>query len=1040
VAGTGTIPDDDLKGNEADGRDLAQSHYDQEFNHRAKAEELADLEASYNTPYTGKNGQRVDSHGDVVQSNYNADADLKSQEENQAPVQRGGGRQQGKAKVGAGSNWRSKFLAGTKRYGASGGAMVLLGGGFFGASIVMVPGSLLVSIEKASDNDSADATRTNISFKRAYVARLFKSQGGKSGSKIEDKLTKMTDAQKQRWNAEGFDMQVDADGKITSAEFPDGTKVDNAEAFTDHAENTPTGRDAVANVEDTRSAFFDNQRMADLLDRFGIRKSDRIAGSTAETEEERNKAVDEATDANDKIGETPGETEDARAKGITEKTIGEDGSKIKSRVDEIAGDSKDLFDKLGKAGIAGAPISAACAVYNAAKLTNTVIKTEWIYDLVSFAYPFVRAAAQIESQGDIEPEVVNELANRLTWYNTDQNAPDYNKTAMDSQGLQMAIYGDLSGLTKFSEQYTSWGWEVAVDSFANSYVKTAENFLGGKDNVKDTCTGAHIVQSAATFACLAGPQDILACIALMAAGELAKQLLMPLLIEQLAQPAIDFLAKVDLSSALKGEGAGDAIAAGIGLLLSGQTMNSGLIPAGGSQALPNIRKFIADTNDTYNTYTTQLAVDDAKKHPFDVSNQYSFMGQLASMINPYLNGDGTLYSKFANLTGTIGSSFARLPTTANALFSQPSNMTSLDGISNDPAGNRIAKCKDPDMADIGAVCDWSGRIVGYTSDNVLQGLDAVATGSATAGSDILSQSINYMLNDPYDNPRTHQTVHGDIDPNTGDTIPDSQFKLYVDNCINRSNGKDGGFYPIGSSTASLTDPFYDWTTGEKCMPTDPSAKADANNHKSDPKMLDAFATYYNWCYVQYATAERMTDCVHDQPENGSSTKPSDCGDGTTGSIYTCALQFDPYGYRMGAGHPEYGTTKWYQSFKANPPTPGTIQFDCSSLVMAALVAAFGQDVPNQIAPSTFAGDSAHWQSVPKDQAKQGDVVVFSEHVEIIQSNDPGSQHFTTFGAHTDDTDLPDQISSSGYSYGAVDVGTFRYVGPGVGKGTGNINV
>ncbi len=1025
-------------GNEEDASNIARKLQDQRVNngqhddlssegYNRSTDALNDREKEFGNT---KSGQFTDSHGDLVDANYNGGDDNQTaaaalNEKEQAgsppPLAQPGGAPSGR------SGFWGKLLAGSKRFGPSGGLAGLIIGGFGVTSVIVAPGSLLVAIEKAVTNDGSDSTRTNIVFRKSYVSKLFAAKTGSSPSKIEDKMTSMSEDQKARWVKEGFQIDLDDKGKITRMVFPDGTEVKTPDAFNSHAENTVEGRRTTNRVLDVRSAFFENQKFKDILKRFNIEKSKRISPSDDKDPAKRKEAIDKSFDDNAGLKAEDPANPDARITDLKAETS--DSSTVKQKVSEIS-------DKAGKVGLAALPVSIACATYNVAQLTNATIKAKWVYDLVSFAYPFVRAAAQIESQGDIEPSVVENLADRLTWYDSNKTVtksvpnqpslnvgdpnPQYNHSALDSQGLKMAIYGDFTGLTDFTKQFTAWGWETSVDSAAKGYLDAANSALGGKQNFKKLCQGAKAANEIASLQCIAQPW--LCALAAVVVPALEKAAFSSL-VTLLAQPAIDFIAKVDLSSALKGEGAGDAIAVGISWLLSDASLGSALRPAGGPNALQDIKKFIADTNDVNYKYTTQVALDEAKDNPFDVTNQYSFMGQLASLINPYLTNDGTMFSKITNLTSVVNTSLTKLPdSTANALFSQPSNMTLKDGLGGDAAANRIGKCKSPSMADIQAACDWSGRIVGYTSDNVIQGLNNISNN--TAGSDdILGQSISYMTSGDKKN----------IDPNTGDTVAGSDFENYVNYCVKRENG-DKGTVPIGSSTGKIAEDDGNWFDGERCMGKD----------AQDQKMLDSFATYYNWCYVQYATAERKTDCVHDQSEDsasGAANSSSTCGDGSTKSIYTCALQFDKYTYQYSAGHDQYGKVSWYQGFKSNPPAPPANPFDCSSLVMASVVAAFGHDVPGMSAPGGF-HDTKYWKKVGDGQGQQGDVIVWSGHVEIINAKD--STGYATFGAHTQHTNNPDaDISPSHYGLhgegqGDTFDGVYQYVGPGLNTGATSV--
>lgn len=863
---------------------------------------------------------------------------------------------------GSRRGFAARLRAGSRRLGPSGGLIGLLVGGFGIFSVVAAPASLLVAIEKAITNDSSDSTRTNIMFRRAYVGKLFSKT--KSGSSpIEEKLTKMSPDQQARWEKEGFKFEMGPDGKIAKATFPDGTAVNDGKAFTDHAEKTPEGRRASSRVLDIRSAFFNNQRFRDILRPFGIEKSNRLSPSEDPDPKKRKQAIDRSFDDNTKLKAEP--DKNARVSALKEKTTGEGGSKLKGAVDSIN-------DKVGKAAWVSAPVAAACAAYNVARLTNATIKAQWIYQLVNFAYPFVRAAAQIESQGDIEPSVVENLANRLTWYNPDPNAPDYNRTAMDSQGLKMAIYGDFSALSDFSKTYTSWYWETAIASTADDIMSTWNTVLGGKENAKQTCKIVHTVNGVASVGCLLGGWVSKAtCIAGAWLFSQAEKPAEAWLVAQLAQPALDFLATVDLSSALQGEAAGDALAAGLGLLLSNSTLGSGLTVAGGPDALDKIKNFISYTDDVNYTYTTQLALDDAKTNPLDVSNQYSFMGQLSSLLHPYLSNDGAAFSTLANLTTVVNRSLAALPgISAHALFSQPSNMTAPNPLGGDPTLNRISKCQDPDLAGIGAACDWSGRIIGYTSDTVLSGLTNITNG--TAGSyDILTQSINYL------------TSNKDIDSQTGSTTSGSEFDNWVNGCVIRQMPDGNGTLPIGSTTASITDDNYDWTTGEKCIAKTPD----------EQKQLDAFSTYYNFCYLQYATAERKTDCVHDTAADGSAPN---------GSIAEVATAMGAWGgqyqacYTWAGGHGSTEDLKRRIDHHFAGPENGV---DCSGFTRAVIYQATGKD-PGAMSTSSMCADSAMFEKVPRAQAQPGDFAInCTTHVEVITGVNGGN--FSTVGAHTD---------------------------------------
>jgi hypothetical protein len=850
VVQTSTLPEDDLDGNAPDSRNLGQADADKTFSRSPQA--LSDDAALDQMEAGEREGDGDRSMADATPeerremlANQEAAGDDIPEAE-QSSMYSPGGKQ--KEKFGA------KLLAGSKRFGPSGGIIGILIGSFMGSSVILAPGSLLVAIEKAITNDSSDSTRTNIVFRRAYIAKLFSADKSKGNTKIEKEMTEMSADEKAAFEKEGFKVTLSdgETGTIDNMKTPGGEDLKNGSQYDRYANDTLEGRRATSNVFSERSEYFNSDWFKENLDRFGAEKGKRLTGSEEPDPEKRKAAIDQSFDQNTQIGESPTDDVAAREAKITDSTTGEDGAKISDKVGEI---SKDVGGKLGLAALAATPVSAACVAYNVSRLTTATIKAKWVYDLVSFAYPFVRAAAQIEDQGNIEPSVVENLANRLTWFDSrplladGTTNPQYNKTALDSQGLQMAIYGDYTGLTDFTQKFTSWGWMVGVSSLTTSYVKTVRALAGGKDNVKSLCNGARAIQTAGLAACLTSIIGAVICGIGAVAIPAAEKALLPLLVAELAKPALHFLATVDLSSALEGEGAGDALAAGLGLLLSGSTLGAAMIPAAsGVDGLNNIKSFISKTDEPYYMRTTQLAIDDAKRNPWDASNQYSFMGQLSTMLNPYVGKDGTLFSKIANLSTVVGESLQKIPgTTANALFSQPSNMTLKDALGGDPTANRVAKCKDPELAPdtgIGISCDWSGRPIGYTSSNVLDGLDKVVNGSA-GGNDILTSSVSYMT--------TGKPEDRYIDPDTGAITQGKDFDYYVKYCVKRNGPGGKGMMPLGSTDGKITDDDYEWSDGSKCTPQ--------SGNQQQAQQLDYFSTYYNWCYVQFAVSKHAKSCA-----------------------------------------------------------------------------------------------------------------------------------------------------------------------------------
>lgn len=745
-----------------------------------------------------------------------------------------------------GGAW-SKLLAGSKKFGASGGAIGLILALFGGTSLILAPGALLVNIEKALTNDGSDASRMNIVMRRAYMGSIF-SKKTCSGSLCK-KMSTISDVQKKKWEALGWKVEsTEEDGrhKVTKMTSPDNVEISDAKSWQNYSENTVEGRKHANRVLNVRAAYFQNSKFTKVLDKFKISKSKRLASSTDRDKAERTKAINQSFDENTEA--TTGDEEE-RVKSYRSKTVesGETKSKIST--------AKNASSKAASA--AGA-VSAACVAYNATRIAVATVKAKWIYDLVKFAFPFVQAAAQIEDQGNIEPETVEILADRLTWYDNrkevdGQPNPKYNLTAMDAQGVEMAIYGDFTALKEFAKQYTTGYIGAAV--VGNSLVNWLHDNVG-KDTIHDACTGATVLS-----AYCKGGVGKLVCAGGALLGYVFGPDIMEALVNEFADDAIHLIAQANLNSQLRGVDAGNAMAAGVGLMLMKGSMGYGLKPAASVAA---VNSFIAATDELNYKYTEQIARDEAREAPFDATNQYSFTGQIASAFNPYRSNDETIFSQLLNGFAVATSPISRL-STANALYSQPSNMTTEPN----SAQNRMEKMIDPEMAEIGAVNDWSGRMVGVVSDDVLK----QAAEQANDDNQMIADNIQYMIDKKY--------IKDDGSVNNEEE--DNQYAKYKEYCT------EDRVDPLGTTTKPIEEGSNDdqnWFTGKRCLGTD----------EKDKEMLDNFAIYFNICESQYATAEGVDNCWSAQA--ASAVTPS----GGNWVIPTVGPCLSPYGQRWGKLH------------------------------------------------------------------------------------------------------------------------------------------
>lgn len=913
----------DKKGNEEDKLNPSKKGYDELYPaHKlseAEHDAASGLEDQFAAPAINNEdrntkGKHVDAHGDEVQNNYNADK-VKDKEENPSKPPRsetdsdssGSGAQKSKSRF-------SKLLNG-KRFGATGGIAGLLIASFGGASLILAPGALMIAIEKAVTNDGSDSTRFNIVMRRAYIGGLFSGKGDCSKKTVMCRATTISQKQKENWEKKGFKIEADEINgrhKIKSIEWPDGHISRDAKDFHNHAENTVEGRRHANRVLNVRAAFFQNAKFNKVLKNLNLSKGKIIEASRDRDKNARTEAMNQSFDEN--IDATSGDKNSRM-------------SKIKDRIkQEASGPASSVKSKVVKRGLNPATnaTSIACGMYDATRIAIATTKAIWISDLIRFAFPFVQAAAQMEDQGNIEPEVVELLADRLTWFMTEEEAKKrlasgddplamqkVNKTATDAQGLQMAIYGDTTALKEISKAYTTGMIGGKVVGSASSAVTTIQEIFGGKENIRTICQGNSAVgfvtglaQSAKCAA--AGPVSAAICGA-MAVGVVGgayafgDKVIMEV-VEFMIDDAVEAIANANLNSSLKGVDAGNALAAGIGLMLSSSSMGYGLRPAASVAA---VEGYISKTDELNYTYTDQIAMDEARENPFDMTNKFSFVGQLASAFNSYSATDKSFYGRLMNGFATVTSPLTNM-STASALYSQPSNMTAREGA----AENRLEKMVDPQMAEIGAVNDWSGRMVGVVPDEVLTKAAAQGDGAGNMN----EETINYMLKAKY--------ITDDGKDNS--STKDNKYAKWKEYCT--EDRKD----PLGTTTQSImggdnaAEEFIgvdvggseddDWYTGKKCVGSAAKTALDSQGKlvqvgtndsnapqaavSEDDDMLNHFAIYYNLCESQIATAEETENCW-DESATPTAAVQNTGGDWVIPTSGPCT---SPYGPRWGTIH------------------------------------------------------------------------------------------------------------------------------------------
>lgn len=489
--------------------------------------------------------------------------------------------------------------------------------------------------------------------------------------------------------------------------------------------------------------------------------------------------------------------------------------------------------------------------------------------------------------------------------------PKYNLSATDSEGYQNAAHGGAMGLRAFAERYIlGGGIGKQLDSVTDHFEDTADKlpaFAGAnkQQKMKNFCRVASgniamvIAGCAGSFAALQtlgsvapgvgnyigatlsigicgctvqGVQEKLAkdilgetvgkvigiftdvmtkgvCNAMEIAADEATTKAMELLKSKFVQDKIlDILAELNISSKTKGVDAGNAIAAGAGLMLSTTATGYGQQPASSANNNQQISEYIAYTQPLEDRYIA-LEKQDANNAPFDIDNKYSLIGSVVRSLAPDETPPMTVFGLLSTVPNLYGSSIQMLSgqSTASALYNQPS-------LARDGDSGRFDRCEDKDLIEIEASGDIYCSIVGITSKMQLAAASMQAT---TPGNQHINSLIDWMQEEQKeseekggtmcetdsDHPGGHcaDSTKPSIDE-TGKPIEGSQYSIYLKYCTDQRKA------PWGNQFESMYEGGQrdqDWYRGKQCM--------------NDSVMLRNFRDYTNYC-LQSGTMDGDLNC------------------------------------------------------------------------------------------------------------------------------------------------------------------------------------
>ena len=927
-------------------------------------------------------GTEVDSHGDTVQKNWNADREnLEDGEKKPDSLYK----QASEVEKALANGFRGNLKGVTSRLGPSGGIVFILLFGIIGlgGGSSFLASSLLINIKEMFHNDRSDGSRTNRLFSRAAISNKFGGEGKcKKLIPICIKATTMSTKQVADWEANGFVVkgkiigedgketgkrvgETDRDGKpyptlVTNGQsvlvdeviYPDGRSVKNGKDLYAHADNKPNMLRRLEGAFATKASFYTNKFFDSVLGKWKFSKgAQKFPAPDDSNDDPNNQRPDENNQ--DKTF-----NQEADTVHVNPGTGARDpNNPLSSRSEEIIGDVDSRGTKAreqiaNKGGAVGNIVQGICTAYQLGHLAETAVKAYHAYQLVRFGLLFFQAADQIK-YGKGDQDRVTYLSNNLTYFENNKIAADgkknekFNLSATDAEGYQIALDKDSNGLKAFSQKFLlggSIGQKIAkfTGAFEDGFDKipgTSQVGDNKREKMKNACRSASSDTGAILTACIGlmgagtattGPIGLsigAASCACTAEGIVTSKIplwdkvpaiirtTLPVLgscesVKEASKKAMDgliaiaksrwvrewvmdVLSEIHVDDNTKGVDAGNAIAAGAGLMLSTAATGYGLQPSSSANNHSDVAEYIAYTEPLEQTYIA-LEKDDARQDPLNIDNKYSLVGTLArSLKTDNLEAaQSSAFGLFSTLGSLFNNSFNILTgtQTVDALYSQPSTLS-------DTKSKRLKSCTDNDLESIGATGDTFCSIVAITSKQELQAANDQAY---IANNQNIVNLIDYMTNRQEDPEGVDGATSGGTfcetsaitdgpsatcgdaskEPSIGeDGTPTagSQYEQFLKYCTDKREAAWGAqFEPYNQG--SQRD--QEWYSGRQCL--------------KDTNMMRNFRMWTNYC-LQIGTMNGTLNCY-----SKDVSKPTTSGGDWV--VPAEAICTSPYGDRGGRLH------------------------------------------------------------------------------------------------------------------------------------------
>lgn len=831
-------------------------------------------------------------------------------------------------------------------------------------------------------------------------------------------------------------------------------------------EKRPASLVRLTNAFNNKSKFFQNKKFDNML-----RNVMKIKNGKASTQYAEGEDADSARQRDAQFNQATGGVSEADQEADARRIAAEASEEGRDRA--VNGGPDEGYTRPKTGGFTSL-IRAICTGHKVVRSAEAAVQIKHYYRLVGFAMEFLKLADMAKA-GAITMVTMSHFMDKITYTGPYKEPEKDGKGFTDSRGFKLASHGDMKGLDEWSKKYIlggtdSNGKSVAVLLASIGVIEALEKGvellvnttpgvedMNGRDAIKTMCRAVNgraalLAQCAAAAAPLVGVGTAVApgpgtiassAFSLQMCGctisptltniitgsgdgcediEKAINYLMGLLAAAtgaaVAKVAEKIIENWDIGADTKGYDAGDTAAAGAHQLLATNSTAYATMPgtAGQHQA------FAAYTEGIYQTYEN-VARYEAKQSPFDLENKYSFASILASSIQTDAYTASPFVHSFGLLFSGIPSALSILNTKAYGAYSAPTEkpIERYDC-------NNDQETKSEDLKYLGVAGDKYCSIVTFTPTPELE---LAKQQAEKEGDETFTKVIKYMAEKQEanedgggtrddtqgcDSKCEEESIEPSIDRDTGKPNPKSQYAKYIAYCTDQriANGMPWGASTMPYDAGSARD--QDWFTGKQCLKETP--------------MMKNFRMWHILC-AHIGTGDGTSSCYEE--DTTAATANSTCGDGSTESIYECALQYDNYRYLWGGGHGP-SAEDWVRNFKANKPAEWTQVLDCSGLVRMATWEAMGVDVGGGATPSVYA-NSPYWQKINPTEARKGDIIALGSndaegHVAIIESRQGSG--FKIFHASTEYGDKEDNIAPSMVPEtgdGRAVAGIYRFVKP-----------